>query len=150
MALLGGKKDEAPSKPLFKREDESVSTRAGDVHTLLGKGSEFDGKLTFEGQVRIEGKFNGQIFTKETLVVGDSARITAEIHAGTVVVMGTIEGNVKATQLVDLKRTGRIKGNVETTGLAIEQGGTFEGSCKMETTGGKTPPPPGGDGHGRK
>ncbi len=52
MALLGGKKDEAPSttsKPLFKREEDSVSTRPGDIHTLLGKGSEFNGKLTFEG-----------------------------------------------------------------------------------------------------
>ena len=74
------------------------STRPGEVHTLLGKGSEFEGKLTFEGQVRIDGKFSGQIFTKDTLVIGDGAKVNAEIQAGTVIVNGTVEGNIKATR----------------------------------------------------
>ena len=82
MALLG-KKEEKTNVPLLgRREDESVATRPGEVHTLLGKGSEFEGKLTFEGQVRIDGKFNGQIVTKDVLVIGDGARVTAEINAG--------------------------------------------------------------------
>ena len=72
------------------------------MHTLLGKGSEFEGKLTFEGQVRIDGKFTGQIFTKDTLVIGDGARVNAEINAGTVIINGTVEGNITATQLIEL------------------------------------------------
>ena len=55
-----------------------MSTRPGDIHTLLGKGSEFTGKLTFEGQVRIDGKFNGEISTKDTIVIGDGARVKAD------------------------------------------------------------------------
>ncbi|XXF78137.1 bactofilin BacM [Myxococcaceae bacterium GXIMD 01537] len=144
MALLGGKKDEAPSKPLFKREDEFVSTRPGEVHTLLGKGSEFEGKLTFEGQVRIDGKFSGQIVTKDVLVIGEGARVQAEIQAGHVIITGTVEGNVKATQLIELKQPGRVKGNLEAPALSMDRGVIFEGSCKMENLGGgKAPPPPG-------
>ncbi len=148
MALLGGKKEEAPSKPLFRREEESVSQRTGEVHTLLGKGSEFEGKLTFEGQVRIDGKFNGQIVTKDVLVIGDGAKVNAEIQAGTVIINGQVEGNVKATQIIELKTPGRVKGNLETPSLSMDRGVIFEGSLKMEnlgTGGGARPPPPGGE-----
>ncbi len=145
MALLGGKKDEAPSKPLFRREEDSVSQRTGEVHTLLGKGSEFEGKLTFEGQVRIDGKFNGQIVTKDVLVIGDGARVNAEIQAGTVIINGQVEGNVKATQVIELKTPGRVKGNLETPSLSMDRGVIFEGSLKMENIGGAGKPPPGGE-----
>ncbi|WP_338872605.1 bactofilin BacM [Myxococcus stipitatus] len=146
MALLGGKKDEAPSRPLFKREEESVSQRSGEVHTLLGKGSEFEGKLTFEGQVRIDGKFQGQIITKDVLVIGDGAKVQAEIQAGTVIINGQVEGNVKATQIIELKTPGRVKGNLETPSLSMDRGVIFEGSLKMENLGNASrPPPPGGE-----
>ena len=117
---------------LMKREEENVTVRAGEVHTLLGKGSEFEGKLTFEGQVRIDGKFSGQIFTKDTLVIGDGAKVSAEINAGTVVVNGSVEGNIRATQLIELHQPARVKGNLETPALQMDKGVLFEGSCKME------------------
>ncbi|HSP79945.1 MAG TPA: polymer-forming cytoskeletal protein [Myxococcaceae bacterium] len=145
MALLG-KKEEKTNIPLLgRREDESVAMRPGEVHTLLGKGSEFEGKLTFEGQVRIDGKFSGQIFTKDVLVVGEGARVLAEVNAGTVIVNGTVEGNVRATQLVELHAPGRVKGNIETPALIMDRGVIFEGSCKMENLGKTPPPPPGGE-----
>jgi cytoskeletal protein CcmA (bactofilin family) len=128
---------------VLKREEENVVVRGGDVHTLLGKGSEFDGKLTFEGQVRIDGKFSGQIFTKDTLVVGEGARVNAEINAGTVIVNGVVEGNIKATQLIELHQPGRVKGNLETPALSIDKGVMFEGSCKMDgAKGGSSTPTP--------
>lgn len=143
MALLG-KKEDKPNMPLAKREEEYVSARPGEVHTLLGKGSEFEGKLTFEGQVRIDGKFSGQIFTKDTLVIGDGARINAEINAGTVIVNGVVEGNIRATQMIELHQPGRIKGNLEAPSLSMDRGVIFEGSCKMENInkGGVPPPVP--------
>ncbi len=147
MALLGGKKEEAPSttsKPLFKREEDFVSTRPGDIHTLLGKGSEFTGKLTFEGQVRIDGKFNGEIATKDTIVIGDGARVEATISAGTVIIHGTVVGNVTAAQIIELKQPGRVKGDLNTPALTIERGASYDGTCKM--TEGRAPAPmPGGD-----
>jgi cytoskeletal protein CcmA (bactofilin family) len=117
--------------PLLNRED-NVVVRSGELNALLGKGSEFEGKLTFEGQVRVEGKFSGQIMTKDTLVIGEGARVSAEITAGTVIVNGWVEGNIKASQLIELHQPGRIKGNLETPALAIDKGVVFEGSCKME------------------
>nr|WP_217439464.1 MULTISPECIES: polymer-forming cytoskeletal protein [unclassified Myxococcus] len=134
---------------MFKREEESVSQRSGEVHTLLGKGSEFEGKLTFEGQVRIDGKFQGQIITKDVLVIGDGAKVNAEIQAGTVIINGQVEGNVKATQIIELKTPGRVKGNLETPSLSMDRGVVFEGTLKMENLGGNAasarPPPPGGE-----
>ncbi len=138
MALFG--KTEEPrttsttTAPVATRREETRVQRSGGevLETLIGKGSEFDGKLTFEGQVHIEGKFTGQIHTKDTLIVGQSAKVSAEISAGTVIVKGVVEGNIKAVQLIELHASGRIKGNVETPALSIERGGTFEGTSKME------------------
>lgn len=138
MALFG--KEEKPNSvapqgtPAVRREDERVQ-RPGDVHTLIGKGSEFDGKLTFEGQVRIDGKFTGQIHTKDVLVIGEGARVQAEIVAGTVIINGVVEGNIKALQLIELHQPGRVKGNLEAPALSIDRGVIFEGSCKMEGVG---------------
>jgi cytoskeletal protein CcmA (bactofilin family) len=117
---------------LIKREEDSVVARGGELNALLGKGSEFEGKLTFEGQVRIDGKFSGQISTKDTLVIGDGAKVTAEILAGTVIINGQVEGNIKATQHIELHQPGRVKGNLECPSLSIDRGVMFEGSCKMD------------------
>ena len=126
-----------------------MSVRAGEVHTLLGKGSEFEGKLSFEGQVRIDGRYSGQIATKDTLVIGEGAKVNAEIQAGTVIVNGVVEGNIKATVMVELHPPARVKGSIETPALSMDKGVIFEGSCKMESlTNGagvsaKAPPSPG-------
>lgn len=117
---------------LLKREEEMSTARAGELHTLLGKGSEFEGKLIFEGQVRIDGKFNGQIHTKDTLVIAEGAKVNAEINAGTVIVNGTVEGNIHATTAIELHQPARVKGNLETPVLVMDKGVIFEGSLKME------------------
>src|SRR5512146_2392592 len=110
MALLSGPKDTKQPGAVTTREDEKVVSRPGEVHTLLGKGSEFEGKLTFEGQVRIDGKYNGQIQTKDLLVVGEGAKVTADISAGHVIINGTVEGTIRATTLVELHPPARVKG----------------------------------------
>lgn len=143
MALLG--KNEKPTMPPIRREEDNVVARPGEVHTILGKGSEFEGKLTFEGQVRIDGKFSGQVFTKDSLVIGEGAKVNAEINAGTVIVNGVVEGNIRATQLIELHQPGRVKGNLEAPAISMDRGVIFEGSCKMESigkSGGPAAPPP--------
>ena len=115
-----------------KKDEEQVSVRTGDVHTLLGKGSEFEGKLSFEGQVRIDGKFSGQISTKDTLVIGEGARVNAEIVAGNVIINGTVEGTIKATVLVELHPPAKVKGSIEAPAISIDKGVVFDGTCKME------------------
>jgi cytoskeletal protein CcmA (bactofilin family) len=142
MAILSKKPEDRPNMPLINREDDNVvATRSGELNALLGKGSEFEGKLTFEGQVRIDGKFTGQIFTKDTLVIGDGAKVSAEISAGTVIVNGVVEGNIRASQMIEVHQPARIKGNLETPSLSMDRGVMFEGSCKMENLGKVSPSP---------
>ena len=106
-----------------------------ELNALLGKGSEFDGKLAFEGTVRIDGKFGGEISTSDMLIVGESARVTAEITCGTIVVHGEINGNITASQAVELHKPARVKGDISSPSLMIERGVVFEGHTKMEDAG---------------
>ena len=118
---------------MLKRDElTSVPQSTGDLNALLGRGSEFEGKLTFEGTVRIDGKFTGTIVTNDTLVVGEGAKVSAEITCGTIIVHGEINGNVRAKTAIELHHPARMRGNVESPSLMIEKGVIFEGQCKME------------------
>src|SRR5512133_3199946 len=124
--------EQRPMAMLKRDELTSAPVSTGDLNALLGRGSEFEGKLTFEGTVRIDGKFNGTIVTNDVLVVGEGAKIQAEITCGTIIVHGEINGDVKAKSAVELHHPARMKGNIETPSLMIEKGVAFEGQCKME------------------
>ena len=118
---------------MLKRDElTSVPAAAGDLTALLRRAAEFEGKLTFEGTVRIDGKFTGTIVTNDVLVVGEGAKIQAEINCGTIIVHGEINGDVKAKNAVELHHPARMKGNIDTPSLMIEKGVTFEGQCKMD------------------
>ena len=104
----------------------------GEINTLLGRGSEFEGKLTFEGTVRIDGKLSGEIFSNDVLVVGEGAQVSAEIDVGVIIVEGNVTGNIRAKRAVELHAPARVRGNIETPTLFIDKGVTFEGHCKME------------------
>ncbi len=124
--------EEPKPMAMLKREDLSVPAASGDLNALLGRGSEFEGKLTFEGTVRIDGKFTGTIVTNDVLVIGEGAKVNAEVSCGTVIVHGEINGNVKAKTSVELHHPARMRGNVETPSLMVEKGVMFEGQTKME------------------
>jgi cytoskeletal protein CcmA (bactofilin family) len=127
---------------MLKRDElSSVPAASGDLNALLGRGSEFEGKLTFEGTVRIDGKFTGNIVTNDVLVVGEGAKIQAEISCGTIIVHGEIHGDIKAKGAVELHHPARMKGNIETPSLMIEKGVAFEGQCKMDVVSEKATKP---------
>lgn len=98
---------------------------------LLGKGTEFEGKLIFEGTLRIDGKFKGEIVTKGILAIGEGAVVHAEVEADTIIVRGEVHGNLKATKKIEIKGSGKLLGNINTPSLIIEAGVIFEGSCQM-------------------
>jgi cytoskeletal protein CcmA (bactofilin family) len=126
--------NEEPQPMAMLKRDEltSVPSSSGDLNALLGRGSEFEGKLTFEGTVRIDGKFTGTIVTNDVLVIGEGAKVSAEITCGTVIVHGEVNGNLKAKTAVELHHPARMKGNIETPSLMVEKGVIFEGQTKME------------------
>jgi cytoskeletal protein CcmA (bactofilin family) len=102
------------------------------VTTLLGRGSEFEGKLSFEGTVRVDGKLSGEIFTEDVLIIGEGAEVRAEINVGAVVIEGAVQGNIHAKRSVEIHTPGRVRGNITTPSLFIEKGVMFDGSCQME------------------
>lgn len=105
-----------------------------DITTILGKGSSFEGKLTFEGTVRIDGRFSGEIQTEGTLILGESAEVRADIRAANVVVQGTVQGDVSATESLVIQAPAKVRGDLATPNLNIERGAFFEGNCKMSTS----------------
>jgi cytoskeletal protein CcmA (bactofilin family) len=115
-----------------EKEEPRRPANVNEINALLGKGSEFEGKLTFEGTVRIDGVFSGQIFTEDVLIVGEGAVVKAEVEAGTIIINGSVTGNVRAKSSIEIHAPGRLKGNVVTPALQIDRGVIFEGSCQME------------------
>jgi len=111
------------------------------VTTLLGRGSEFEGKLSFEGTVRVDSKLSGEIFTEDVLIVGEGAEVNAEISVGSIVIQGTVRGNIVAKRGVEIHTPGRVHGNINTPSLFVEKGVLFDGQCQMEP-GGPAPEPP--------
>jgi cytoskeletal protein CcmA (bactofilin family) len=105
---------------------------SAEISTLLGRGSEFEGKLTFEGAVRIDGKLSGEIFSDGILIVGEGAEVNAEIDIGEIVVQGTITGNIRAKRSIEIKAPAKVKGDITTPSLQIDKGVIFEGKCFME------------------
>ncbi len=109
----------------------SETQAARDFQAHLGQGSRIDGKLTFEGSVRIDGNINGEISAKETVVIGDSAVVTAQIQANVVIIHGKVSGDVTARKRVELRAPARLTGNINTPSLVIHEGVAFEGHCTM-------------------
>src|SRR5436190_24269330 len=105
------------------------------LNALLGRGSEFDGKLSFEGTVRIDGTFAGEITTNDILIIGEGAKVTADITCGSVVINGDVTGNVKATESVELHKPAKVKGDITSPSLMIEKGVQFDGNSKMDAAG---------------
>ncbi|RJO66270.1 MAG: polymer-forming cytoskeletal protein [Myxococcales bacterium] len=108
-----------------------MAPSANEINALLGKGSEFEGKLTFEGTVRIDGRFVGEIVSEDTLIVGEGAEVEAEIKVNRVVIYGNVKGNVIAPASVNLHAPARLLGSIATRSLTIAEGVIFEGSCHM-------------------
>lgn len=107
----------------------------GEINALLGRGTEFTGKLTFEGKVRIDGKFSGEIFTDDVLIIGEGADVRAEIEVSTLIIKGgVVTGNVRARDMVEIHSPGKLYGNITSPALFIDKGVVFEGNCKMTDT----------------
>ncbi len=106
-----------------------------EITTILGKGSSFDGKLTFEGAVRIDGTFAGEIRTEGTLIVGQGAEVKAQIYAARLIIEGIVRGDACASDSIEIHAPAKVYGNLSTPSLEIQKGSVFEGNCQMESIG---------------
>ena len=102
-----------------------------EIKAYMGEDTVFNGSLTFDGTVRIDGKFEGQVITEDTLIVGETGHLMAEISAGTVICMGRVEGTIVASKKVEIHSTSKILGNIKSPAIDIELGGILDGNCDM-------------------
>lgn len=113
------------------KKGSGVSQEHAEITAFLGKGTEFKGVLSFEGTIRVDGKVDGEIVSKDTLIAGDEAYLKGEINIGTLITSGKVVGNISASQKVHVLAPGVIEGNIKTPKLIIEEGVTFDGKCEM-------------------
>jgi cytoskeletal protein CcmA (bactofilin family) len=109
----------------------ATSTTSANLTAFIDQGSEFEGKLTFKDTVRIDGTFQGEITSENTLIVGETGIIEATIRSNTVVVSGTVAGNIMASRQIVLHKSAKVQGDMSAPSLVIEEGAIFNGQLSM-------------------
>jgi cytoskeletal protein CcmA (bactofilin family) len=122
------------SAPRAVTESESLARdiKEGTLSGFVGNGTVLTGEATFKAMLRVDGHLSGRISSDSgTLIVGNNGQVDADIQVAVAVIHGTINGDIVASQRLELGRAARVNGNIQTPSLVIEQGAVFEGSCRM-------------------
>lgn len=111
---------------------KDLTPAPGEIAALLGRGTKFRGKLVFEGRVRVDGTFAGEVHTEGVLVVGEGAELDGTFDVGSLLVLGgTVRGKVRAREVIELHADSHVLADLETPRLFVDKGAQFDGSCKM-------------------
>jgi cytoskeletal protein CcmA (bactofilin family) len=122
----------ASSRALTESESLARDIKEGTLSGFVGSGTVVTGEATFKAMMRIDGHMSGRISSGSgTLVVGTNGKVEANIEVAVATIHGTVNGDIIATQRLELGRSAKVSGNIQTPSLLIEQGAIFEGSCKM-------------------
>ena len=113
------------------KEKTDMEKNDAQIKAYMGEDTIFNGLLNYTGTVRIDGKFEGQVITEDTLIIGETGHLTGEISAGTIICLGYVEGTVMASQKIEIHSTSKVVGTIKTPGLHVEVGGVFDGTCDM-------------------
>ncbi|MCI5071750.1 polymer-forming cytoskeletal protein [bacterium] len=119
------------SKSTVSNAQGSAGLSSGGFNAILDQGSEFEGKLSFEGVVRIDGLFKGEVFAPAHLVVGPTGKVVASINVDVVTISGQVEGDIVAKTRVELQSTAHVKGNIFASSVVVEDGAIFDGKMSM-------------------
>ena len=104
--------------------------RKGDYQSFLDSGTSFEGKIALSGLVRLEGEFRGEV-DADALVVGKSGRVEAKLCVRSLIVHGTVIGEISAKERVVVGPTGSIEGSVRTPKLRVDEGARIAGKIEM-------------------
>ena len=102
---------------------------ADAIGAFLGSDSEFEGKLTFQGTIRIDGRYKGNISVDGNLIIGPSGRVTAEVNASNMMISGEVTGNMTAENNIEVHASGKVYGNLVAPTVTIHEGAVFQGRC---------------------
>ena len=112
--------------------DRTDITSLGEINALLGRGTEYEGNLTFQGRVRVDGRFRGEIFSEDVLIQVEADEVKTKVEVGTLIVRGgRLSGDIEAKQLVEIHAPGTVTGTIRTPQLFVEKGVVLDADCKM-------------------
>ena len=121
-----------PRGAMTESETLARDIKEGTLSGFVGGGTVVTGEANFKAMMRVDGHLSGRVSsTSGTLIVGANGKVDANIEVANAVIHGTINGDIIATQRLELGRAAKVNGNIQTPSLIIEQGAIFEGSCKM-------------------
>lgn len=106
-----------------------------EARAYLDQGSKVTGKLTFESPARIDGQVDGEINAKDGVIIGESAVVTAQIKAASIIVAGKVSGDLTASQRIEIRPSAKVLGNLTAPILVVHEGAVFEGHCAMQPEG---------------
>jgi cytoskeletal protein CcmA (bactofilin family) len=112
-----------------------VMPAASASGAYLDNSSRISGKLSFDGPTKIDGQVDGEIAAKDSLTIGESAVVTAQIKAASIVVAGKVSGDITATSRIEIRPSAKVVGNLTAPVLVVHEGATFEGHCSMAPEG---------------
>lgn len=118
---------------MFGKEAVSAGGGEGNLNSILGPGCKVKGDIDLQGTIRIDGDFEGDIKCPETLIIGKSGVVKANVNVKNAVIGGKLVGNISATNKVELQTGSHVEGDLATARLVIDEGVFFEGNCKMGT-----------------
>jgi cytoskeletal protein CcmA (bactofilin family) len=122
----------ASTKALTESETTAREIKDGTLSGFVGAGTSITGEATFKAMLRIDGHYSGRITSSSgSLLVGAGGQVDANVEVAVATIHGVVNGDIVAGQRIELGRAGKLNGNIQTPSLVIEQGGVFEGSCKM-------------------
>jgi cytoskeletal protein CcmA (bactofilin family) len=108
------------------------SSPATEGRAYLDSGTKVSGKLSFEGPARIDGHVDGEINAKDSLIIGESAVVTAQVKAAKITIAGKVSGDVTASQRIEIRPAAKVVGNLTAPVLVVHEGALFEGHCAMQ------------------
>ncbi len=111
--------------------------KSGELSTILGKGSVFEGKLNVEHTLRVDGKFTGDITTTDTLIIGKEGNVNGNVKAKMLIVGGKLSGTAEIKDKLVLESKSEFHGEMKTSKLVIDEGAIFDGRCSMKYEPGK-------------
>lgn len=118
---------------MFGKEGDAITGGEGNLNSILGPGCKVKGNIDLKGTLRIDGDFDGEINCPETLIIGKSGVVKADVKVKNAVIGGKLVGNVAATNKIELQTGSHVEGDISTARLVIDEGVFFEGACKMGT-----------------
>jgi cytoskeletal protein CcmA (bactofilin family) len=108
-----------------------VAIKSELTNSVVGEKSYFEGKFLINGTIQINGKFEGSILKVDQIFIGQTGKVKANLEASSVVIEGTVIGNIKAATRVMLMPTARVLGDLRTPELLIQNGVILEGRCMI-------------------